>query len=644
MAPVQGIGDVQRVAAELALRVFFNVAQLGHIGKVENRLTDLEPHRRIDLIDVEQIGLGTDERHQRHHNGFADRIDRWIGHLGEQLLEVVVERLVAIRQNCQWAVIAHRAQRLFACDGHGRNQELDVFLREAKGLLAIEQRHHTLGRRGRLAAALNVVKPDAQVLNPLLVGFAVGQSGLEFIVIDHAALLQIDQEHLARLQTPFAHDLVFRHRQHARLGRHDDQVIVRDAVTRRPQSVAVQRGADLAPVCKHDGGRAVPGFEHGGVVFIEGFATLVHGGVLLPGLRDHHHHGLADRVARHGQQFQAVIKGGGVGLPRERDRVELLQIGTQHRRGHHAFTRLHPVVVALDGIDLAVVRNITVRVRQRPLGEGVGRETLVHQAESRDATQVLQIAVVSTNLIGQQQALVDDGTARHAGYVVLLAVLELERLDVGAGGLADDVELALQRVLNDDVVAASNEDLADNRLLLAHRGRHRHVMVHRHVAPAQQYLAFELDGALHLLLASQARGVLLGQKDHAHAVFTRWRQGHALRRHLFAVERIGQLDQNAGAIAHQLVSTDRAPMVQILQNLERILDDVMRLGALDMGHKADATSVMLMVRRVQTVFLEMLRLCNRCHGAFLIMSERRRIPQRNKSAKQNNWGQIPIIC
>ena len=380
------------------------------------------------------------------------------------------------------------------------------------------------------------------------------------------------------------------------------------------------------------------------MVFIEGLAALVHGGVLLPRLGNHHHHRLADRVARHRQQFQAVIERGSVGLAREGNRVELLQIGTQHRRGHHAFARLHPVVVALDGVDLAVVRNIAIRVRQRPLGEGVGGETLVHQAESRDAAQVLQVAIVSTNLIGQQQALVDDGTARHAGYVILFAVLELERLDVGAGGLADDVELALQRVLNDDVVAASNEDLADNRLLLAHRGRHRHVMVHRHIAPAQQHLPLGLDGTLHLLLASQARGVLLGQKDHAHAVFTRWRQGYALRRHLLAIQRIGQLNQNAGAIAHQFVSTDRATVIEVFQNLERVLDNVVRLGALDMGHKANATRVVFLVGRIQTVFLKVRDLGNRCHGAFLIMSERRRIPQRNKSAKQNNWGQIPIIC
>jgi hypothetical protein len=38
----------------------------------------------------------------------------------------------------------------------------------------------------------------------------------------------------------------------------------------------------------------------------------------------------------------------------------------------------------------------------------------------------------------------------------------------------------------------------------------------------------------------------------------------------------------------------------------------------------------------------MLDLGSRSHGALLKKSEKGRIPQCNKSAKQNNWGQIPI--
>jgi hypothetical protein len=48
-------------AAELALGVALDVAQLGHVGKVEHGLAHLEAHRRVDLVDVQQVGLGADE-------------------------------------------------------------------------------------------------------------------------------------------------------------------------------------------------------------------------------------------------------------------------------------------------------------------------------------------------------------------------------------------------------------------------------------------------------------------------------------------------------------------------------------------------------------------------------------------------------
>ena len=284
------------------------------------------------------------------------------------------------------------------------------------------------------------------------------------------------------------------------------------------------------------------------------------------------------------------------------DGIELLQVRAQHGRRHNAFARLHPVVVALDGVDLTVVRHIAIGVGQGPLGEGIGREALVHQTQGRHATLVLQILEIHTHLVSQQQALVDHSAAGHAGHVILFAVLEVQGLDMGAGSLADHIQLALQRVLHDDVVTATNKHLAQDRFLGAHGGRHRHVTVHRNVAPAQQHLAFGLDGAFHFLLAGQAGCVFLGQEDHAHAVFAGGRQGHALRCHLFAVERVGQLDQDTGAIAHQRVSTDGTPVVQVFKNLERILDNGMAFFAPNMGHKTNATGVVLLFCGIQTVF------------------------------------------
>ncbi len=62
--PGGGIRDVQLKAAELLARDLFDVADLRHGGEVQHRLGDFQAQRRIDVVDVQQVGLRPDERHQ----------------------------------------------------------------------------------------------------------------------------------------------------------------------------------------------------------------------------------------------------------------------------------------------------------------------------------------------------------------------------------------------------------------------------------------------------------------------------------------------------------------------------------------------------------------------------------------------------
>ncbi len=246
---------------------------------------------------------------------------------------------------------------------------------------------------GRLRFAGQRLERDAHVVDPLPVGLGRGELLLQLLVVDQAALVEVDQEHLAGLQAPLLHDAALVDRQHARLGGHHHEVVVGHDVARGAQAVAVQRGADRAPVGEGDRGRAVPRLEHRGVVLVERAPARVHQRVLLPRLGDHHHHRVRQRVAGHRQQFQRVVEGRGVGLALEADRVELLQVVAQHRRLHHALARAHPAEVALDRVDLAVVRDHAVRVRQRPFREGVGGEALVRQRQRRHRARIGEILV-----------------------------------------------------------------------------------------------------------------------------------------------------------------------------------------------------------------------------------------------------------
>ena len=204
-------------------------------------------------------------------------------------------------------------------------------------MLTIEQRHVKLCRRARPSPfrepVLNVdaVELDSNALDPLLIWLTRRELLLKLSVIDDAALLGVDQKHLARLQTPLLDDTAFGNRQHADLGRHHDHVVIGDDVARGAQAVAIERRADANPVGKRYCSRPIPRLHHCGVVLVERAPRLVHQRVLLPRFRNHHHHRVRDRIPAHDQQLERIVETRGIGLAFVNQRKELCKIPAQHR-------------------------------------------------------------------------------------------------------------------------------------------------------------------------------------------------------------------------------------------------------------------------------------------------------------------------
>ena len=142
------IGDVEGLGVERILEMT-DAADLLEVLVGQDRLAHLEALAPRRAVEVEQIGPRSDEGDEAHHQLFADRIDRRVGHLSEVLLEVGVEQLRLRRQRRNRRVRAHRADRFLAGRRHRREQDRQVFLGVAESLLAIEQRH--VGARARAA-------------------------------------------------------------------------------------------------------------------------------------------------------------------------------------------------------------------------------------------------------------------------------------------------------------------------------------------------------------------------------------------------------------------------------------------------------------------------------------------------------------
>ena len=152
---------------------------------LESALADMAQPRELVVVDdgrlhldltarlgprLQQIRLGADRRAHRRHQLFANRVERRVRHLREQLREVVVEQPRLVRQHGERRVRAHRPDRLFAVLRHRRQQNLQILLGVAEGALPIQhrvvigqrqkrrrlevfERHHVLARATRRTAA-----------------------------------------------------------------------------------------------------------------------------------------------------------------------------------------------------------------------------------------------------------------------------------------------------------------------------------------------------------------------------------------------------------------------------------------------------------------------------------------------------------
>jgi hypothetical protein len=83
---------------------------------------------------------------------------------------------------------------------------------------------------------------------------------------------------------------------------------------------------------------------------------------------------------------------------------------------------------------------------------------------------------------------------------------------------------------------------------------------------------------------------------------------YALFGQLFAEIVVRNLNQNARAVTHQRIGADSAPVIEILQNLQALLDNRVAFPALDMRYKTDTAGVVLVGRVVQPLPLRYSRI------------------------------------
>ena len=170
------------------------------------------------------------------------------------------------------------------------------------------------------------------------------------------------------------------------------------------------------------------------------------------------------------------------------DREDFFQIVAEQLGFEHALARVHPIDIAAQRVDLAVVDQIAIRMRAFPTRESVGAETRVDQRERGFHQRIGKIGIKRRYLARRQHAFVDERPAGQARNVEKIAAGETRVTDRIFRPPANDVELALERQVVVHTFAAADEHLPHERLERLGRVAEVHV-VGRHLAPAEKFLA-----------------------------------------------------------------------------------------------------------------------------------------------------------
>ena len=293
------------------------------------------------------------------------------------------------------------------------------------------------------------------------------------------------------------------------------------------------------------------------------------------------------------QQLERLVEAGGVGATGGADRVDPLQVAGQRLAGDELLAGPHPVAVAHDRVDLAVVGDEPVGVGERPGRERVGREARVHERQRRLHPLVGHVGEELAQLRRGEHALVDERAGAEAREVHAVGQTVLVRdhdvtLDALAGAVGATVEVdAGERPTVRG--GAGHEQLPEAR---HHGPGHRADRggVGRHVAPPEGRQALLGHDGLDLGGGEVGQRGVGRQERQADGVGA----GRGEREvDDGAQEPVGDLQQHAGPVTGVGLGALGAAVVEVAEGGEAQLHDAVGSPAVQVDDEGHAAGVVL---------------------------------------------------
>ncbi len=221
--------DVDSARLPLAAgKLAVHVLDRGHFFIGQNRMRDTQTIHML-WCRIQQVTFGTNEAFKTHDHFFANRVNRWIGHLSKQLLEVVINHTRLVGEDRQGCIITHRADRILLGVDQAVEHELNGFGGITKRLHALE--NGFVIKAMRLVVGTDVGQFNAIFAKPLTIGATGSERAFEFFIGNDTTLFKVNQEHLARLKATLGLDVFGVHGNDAYFRCHDHAVVMGDVVT-----------------------------------------------------------------------------------------------------------------------------------------------------------------------------------------------------------------------------------------------------------------------------------------------------------------------------------------------------------------------------------------------------------------------------
>ena len=327
-------GDVQRLG-ESRRQGRDGIAAVGDLGKAVKFVVSQDRATELDQASVfrrllQNVPAVADVGHQRHHELLADRVDRRVGHLREELVEAVEERAAHVRAAGECGVVAHRADGFLAVPGHRLENELEILLRIAEPLLPARQVARDLRGDDLREQTLD---RDAVLLDPAAVGTPTGVAGLDFGVLEKPVRGKVEIDHRAWLDAAVPDDVLRVDVQDAGLRGEHEEVVPGERPAGGTEAVPVEGRARRDAVREGHGGGAVPRLHERGVVLVEAAHVMAHVVLGAPGLRHQHEHRVGGIAAGCDEKLEHVVERRRVGLTVLDKREDLPEVVPEERRG-----------------------------------------------------------------------------------------------------------------------------------------------------------------------------------------------------------------------------------------------------------------------------------------------------------------------